>query len=156
MYHHWRAYAGVAGKSAHPHIRTALMDMFHELRNIPGGKDSAVTNAYWSIKLPRRWRRTFVVKAGWRRWRFTRLPFGWKYSPAICQRLVEGIVARALRDTHTDWDVYLDDILITARHPWEARQGARRVVKALHDVGFMWGCGVYVGMWGLSLARIVN
>ena len=61
-----------------------------------------LTNAYWSIKLPRRRRRTFVVRAGQRRWRFTCLPFGWKYAPAICQRLVAGIVARALRGTHTD------------------------------------------------------
>mmetsp|Transcript_72461 Transcript_72461/g.121447 ORF Transcript_72461/g.121447 Transcript_72461/m.121447 type:complete len:231 (+) Transcript_72461:108-800(+) len=97
------------------------------------------TNAYWSIKLPRRWHRTFVVRGGQRRWRFTRLPFRCKYSPAIYQRLFAGIVARALRGTDTDWDVYLDDILITARHPWEARQGAQRVAEALQGAGFITG-----------------
>ena len=96
-----------------------------------------LTNAYWSIKLPRRWRRTFVVRAGQRCWRFTRLPFGWKYSPAIYQRLVAGIVTRALRGTHTSWDVYLDDILSIARRPWEAHQGAQRVVEALQNAGFI-------------------
>ena len=96
-----------------------------------------LTNAYWSIKLPKRWRRTFVVREGQLRWPFTRLPFGWKYSPAVCQRLVAGIVARALRGTRVDWDVYLDDILITAPRPWDARQGAQRVAAALQSAGFM-------------------
>ena len=96
-----------------------------------------LTNAYWSIILPRRWRRTFVVQAGQRRWRFTRLPFGWKYSPAICHRLVSGIVARALRGTNVDWDVYLDDILITATSPAAARAGVQRVAAALRDAGFI-------------------
>ena len=96
-----------------------------------------LTNAYCSIILPRRWRRTFVVQAGQRRWRFTRLPFGWKYSAAICQRLVSGIVARALRGTNVEWDVYLDDILITATSPAAARAGVQRVAAALPDAGFI-------------------
>ena len=97
----------------------------------------APCDAYWSIILPGWWRRTFVVQAGQRRWRFTRLPFGWKYSPAICQRLVSGIVARALRGTNVDWDVSLDDILITATSPAAARAGVQRVAAALRDAGFI-------------------
>ena len=96
-----------------------------------------LTNAYWSIIFPRRWRRTFVVQTGQRRWRFRRLPFGCKYSAAICQRLVPGIVARALCDTNVDWDVYLDDILITATSPAAARAGVQRVAAALRDAGFI-------------------
>ena len=48
-----------------------------------------------------------------------------------------GIVARALRGTRVDWDVNLDDILITAPHPREARQGAQRVAAALQSAGFI-------------------
>ena len=48
-----------------------------------------------------------------------------------------GIVARALCGTRPDWDVYLDDILITAPHPREAPQGAQRVAAALQSAGFM-------------------
>ena len=43
-----------------------------------------LTNAYWSIRLPGKWRRVFVVRAGEQGWHYTRLPFGWKYSPAVC------------------------------------------------------------------------
>ena len=96
-----------------------------------------LTNAYWSILLPRRWRRTFVVQTGERRWHFTRLPFGYKYSPTICRRLASGIVARALRGTGVDWDVYLDDILITANSPAAARAGVQLVAAALRDAGFI-------------------
>ena len=81
--------------------------------------------------------RTFVVQTGKRRWRFTCLPFGWKCSPTICQRLVSGIVARALRGTGVDWDVYLDDILITANSPAPARAGVQLVAAALRDAGFI-------------------
>ena len=47
------------------------------------------------------------------------------------------LVARALSGTCIDWDVYLDDILITAPRPCEARAGAQRVATALRDAGFI-------------------
>ena len=54
-------------------------------------------NAYWSIRLPPQWRRVFVVQGGsGRKFRYARLPFGWSYSPAICQRLVMAVVRRVL------------------------------------------------------------
>ena len=46
-----------------------------------------LTNAYLSICMPRPWRRIFCLDTDASRWRYTRLPFGWKYSPAICQHL---------------------------------------------------------------------
>ena len=58
-----------------------------------------------------RWIRTFVIRAGQQHWWYTSLPFGWKYSPVICQRLVEGIVSSALRGYSATWHVYLDDVL---------------------------------------------
>ena len=98
-----------------------------------------LTNAYWSIKLPRRWRRTFVVQSGTGRWRFTRLPFGWKYSPCICQELVLGIVSRAVRGMGVHWDVYLDDVLITARSAELAERATRAAAQALRGAGFIIG-----------------
>ena len=50
------------------------------------------TNAYWSIKMPRRWRRLFVLRVNGRAYRIARLPFGWKFSPSICQQLVDRLV----------------------------------------------------------------
>ena len=52
------------------------------------------TNCYSSIRLPRRWRRVFVARPEGQSYRITRLPFGWKFSPAICQRLVDRLVRR--------------------------------------------------------------
>ena len=69
-------------------------------------------NCYWSIKLPREWRRVFVVTRGAKAYRVTRLPFGWAYSPSICQRLVSSIVKGSLRGPHEDPESYLDDVLI--------------------------------------------
>ena len=58
----------------------ALSSIFSRFaREQPGGLYMCqlnLTNAYWSIKLPKRWRRIFVIRVGGRRWRFTRLPFG--------------------------------------------------------------------------------
>ena len=96
-----------------------------------------LANAYGSIRLPQHWRRVFVIRAGAKRWRFTRLPLGWKYSPAICQHLVSGIVAGALPDARVEWDVYLDDVLITARDLRAARLGAHIAVQALTQAGFI-------------------
>ena len=42
-------------------------------------------NAYLSIKLPHAWRRAFVVESqSSRRYQYSKLPFSWSYSPAMC------------------------------------------------------------------------
>ena len=35
-------------------------------------------HCYWSIKLPRAWRKVFIIGNGRKRYRITRLPFGWR------------------------------------------------------------------------------
>ena len=80
-------------------------------------------NAFWSVVLPRGWRRVFVLKtADGRSYRYTRLPFGWRHFPLICQSLVRGIVAAALRGVRARAWVYIDDILVTARSPSQVRR----------------------------------
>ena len=76
-------------------------------------------NAFWSVVLPGGWHRVFVLQtADVRSYRYTRLPFGWHYSPLICQSLVRGIVAAALRGVRARAWVYIDDILVAlAIHP---------------------------------------
>mmetsp|Transcript_80194 Transcript_80194/g.133983 ORF Transcript_80194/g.133983 Transcript_80194/m.133983 type:complete len:207 (-) Transcript_80194:1143-1763(-) len=53
-------------------------------------------NCYCSISLPRSWRWVFVVEVHGVRYKFTRLPFGWRHSPAICHTLVQALVRSAL------------------------------------------------------------
>ena len=69
------------------------------------------SNAYWSIRLPATWRRVFSVSTVGKGLRYTRLPFGWKYSPAVCHKLVSAIVKLAVRGLDVLTDIYLDDIL---------------------------------------------
>ena len=97
-----------------------------------------IQNAFWSIKLPRLWRRIFVLRsADGRAYRYTRLPFGWRYSPLVCQTLVRSIVAGALRGTSARAWVYIDDILFCAGSKRELRSAVRRVTSRLRRAGFI-------------------
>ena len=63
-----------------------------------------------------------------RRFRYARLPFGWSYSPTICQHLVLAmvrwvLVQRGIRG----WD-YLDDILLSARRKSWLRRAVQECV----------------------------
>ena len=90
-------------------------------------------NCYWSIRLPRSWHRVFVVEANNTRYKYTRLPFGWKYSPAVCQNLVKCIVASALSQLQAKvgHKVYLDDIHLDSGRRRTLIQGRRNVVQKL-------------------------
>ena len=86
----------------------------------------------------RGWRRVFVLQtADGRSYRYTRLPFGWRYSPLICQSLVRGIVTAALRGVRARAWVYIDDILVTARSPSEVRRAVRLIIRRLQRAGFI-------------------
>ena len=94
-------------------------------------------DTYWSIHLPGKWRHVFIVRAGAHGWRYTRLPFGWKYSPAICQRLVAALVRSATRGLDVSTDVYLDDILVLAASPRVVCIAVDRIVSKLQGAGFI-------------------
>ena len=114
-------------------------------RNRQGGGRVYLANldlqdAYWSIRLPPpRWRRVFVVQGGsGRKFRYARLPFGWSYSPVICQRLIMAVVRRVLSGVIRGW-VYLDDILLSARRKARLRRTVRDCKRALRRAGFIVG-----------------
>ena len=97
-------------------------------------------NAYWSIHLPVAWRRVFVVQGGsGRKFRYSRLPFGWSYSPAICQRLVQAIIRRVLSRHGVRGWVYLDDILISCQRRGRLRRASRDCKVRLRKAGFIVG-----------------
>ena len=97
-------------------------------------------NAYWSIRLPPRWRRVFVVQGGLgRKFRYARLPFGWSYSPAICQRLVLAVVRRVLSRRGIRGWVYLDDILLSAKRKGRLHGALRECQRLLRRAGFIVG-----------------
>ena len=97
-------------------------------------------NAYWSLRLPPLWRRVLVVQGGsGRKFRYTRLPFGWSYSPAICQRLVLAVVRRVLSRRGIRGWVYLDDILLSARRKRCLHRAVRECARLLAWVEFIVG-----------------
>ena len=96
-------------------------------------------NRYWSIRLPCSWHRVFVVQAGRRRYKYTRLPFGWRYSPSICQTLVKRLVASAISAAKVPVGnkVYLDDVLLDAKGRRSLNIGRKAVVHKLRQAGFI-------------------
>ena len=50
-----------------------------------------VSNCYWSILMPKRWRDIFQVSVSGQSYAWSSLPFGWKYSPVTCQRLMRAL-----------------------------------------------------------------
>ena len=96
-------------------------------------------NCYWSIKLPRSWHRVFVVQAGQHRYKYTRLPFGWRYSPSICQTLVNCLVGSAISAAKVPVGnkVYLDDVLLDAKSRRSLNIDRRAVVQKLRQAGLI-------------------
>ena len=55
-----------------------------------------VSNCYWSILMPKRWRDIFQVSISGQNYAWSSLPFGWKYSPVICQCLMGALAENSV------------------------------------------------------------
>ena len=53
-------------------------------------------NCFWSLHLPKSWVGEFSVCVGDAQYVCQSLPFGWKYSPLFCQKLVYSVVRTSL------------------------------------------------------------
>ena len=53
-----------------------------------------VKNCYWSILLPEDKQHLFRVGGEGCMWVFKTLPFGWSYSPLLCQRFLAHLVGK--------------------------------------------------------------
>ena len=76
---------------------------------------------------------------GGRRYKYTKLPFGWRYSPAICQLLVKSLVCSALQrfGKTVAFQVYLDDILLYGSSRRRLIAATKSVIAKLKDAGFI-------------------
>ena len=84
-----------------------------------------VSNYYWSILMPKRWRDIFQVSVSGQNYAWSSLPFGWKYCPVICQRLMGALAENSLFDLQVPF-TYVDDILVAG-----ARRDPKRAVRRL-------------------------
>ena len=96
-----------------------------------------LSDCFWSIRMPYKWCRVFRVNTPQGCFRWLTLPFGWKYSPVLCHRLVSALVRRALRDLRARGVTYLDDLLVSAVGRCRLRVAARRVSRVLGKAGFL-------------------
>ena len=85
-----------------------------------------VSNSYWSILMPKRWSDIFQVSISGQNYAWSSLPFGWKYSPVICQRLMGALAENSVYDLEVLPFTYLDDILVAG-----ARRDLKRAVRRL-------------------------
>ena len=78
----------------------------------------------------------FRFRFGGKLWDMKRLPFGWKYLPVICQRLL-GSLVRDLVPPDVLLIHYLDDFLLVARDRVRLRGVTGRVGARLREA--KWG-----------------
>ena len=95
-------------------------------------------NAFWSFCLPPGARQIFRFRPapGAPPVALSRLPFGWKYSPYLCQtslaRILRGVLPPEILLVH-----YLDDFLLVFTDSQVLREAGRSAVRALIEAGFL-------------------
>ena len=114
-----------------------------EVMGLPGGGGMRThvfsninpSNCSWSLLLPKTFWRAFRILDGEGGiLSFRCLPFGWKYSPMLCQKVLErlveeiGVVGALVL-------IYIDDVLIVGRGRAGVREQAMRAVQASRVAG---------------------
>ena len=95
-------------------------------------------NAFWSFCLPPEARRIFCFRPtpGAPPVALSRLPFGWKYSPYLCQtglaRVLRGVLPPEILLVH-----YLDDFLLVFTDREVLREAGHSAVRALIEASFL-------------------
>jgi len=77
-----------------------------------------LANCYWSILIPPEVQGHFSLSAGTTVYATRRLPFGWKWSPVLCQQFVHSLLTPALRLLPTILQFYDDILLFHPDSPW--------------------------------------
>ena len=96
------------------------------------------SNRFWSFCLPQGARQVFRFRPapGAPPVALSRLPFGWKYSPYLCQtslaRILRGVLPPEILLLH-----YLDNFLLVFTDREVLREAGRAAVRALIEAGFL-------------------
>ena len=102
------------------------------------GVDIDLNNAFWSFCLPPEAQRIFRFRPAPEAppVALSRLPFGWKYSPYLCQtslaRVLRGVLPPEILLVH-----YHDDFLLVLTDREVLREAGRSAVRALIEAGFL-------------------
>ena len=71
-------------------------------------------NAFWSLRLPDEIKQTFRVNIDGDTFAFNCLPFGWQFSPALCQTVL-GYLLNKLNLVSVLVPQYLNDFLLVGQ-----------------------------------------
>ena len=93
-------------------------------------------NCFRSLRLPRSRVGELSVCVGDAQYVWQSLPFGWKYSPLLCQKLVYNVVRTSVWWLPVLFFAYVDDILIVGTRHF-VRKAVRRAKHRLQRVGFV-------------------
>ena len=126
-----------------PHgFQRPLSEQLRDSISLGGGRKKLymakldLSNCFWSVRLPQQWVGDFSVCVGHAQYVWQSSPFGWKYSPLLCQKLVYSVVRTSIWWLPLLFFVYLDDILIVGTRRF-VRKAVRQARHRLQRVGFV-------------------
>ena len=93
-----------------------------------------ISNCFWSLVLPPQYRHSFRIRVDDMVYACKALPFGWVYSPVICQEVLTSIVRKGhVRDVIVL--IYYDDILVIGFGASRLQPAANAIVDILVSEG---------------------
>ena len=128
-----------------PHV-IALWELF-SLPDSRGGQPLLachiyISHCFWSLILPPQYRQSFCIRVDDTVYAFQALPFGWAYSPMICQDVLTDIVRRA-RMREIVVLIYYDDMLVIGFGSFRVKPAADAIVALCISKGPTWWCQLH-------------
>jgi transposase InsO family protein len=116
-----------------PHPFPKIDDMIDSLGGCTCFSVIDLCDAFWQLPLTEDTKKfsAFILPCGHFEWNV--LPFGWKNSPALFQRIITQVLADLLDNTTF---AYIDDICVGGRTKEECQEKTEKVLAALKKHGF--------------------
>ncbi|XP_042228936.1 uncharacterized protein LOC121870990 [Homarus americanus] len=92
-------------------------------------------NAYWHVRIHRRFKKILAFQVEGDVFQFTQLPFGLSLAPRVFTRIVR-VLARELTHRNGDVFMYLDDWLISASSKEDGESSTRVTLATAEGMGF--------------------
>lgn len=129
-----------------------LQDLRHRLGGAIWFSRMDMKDAFFRIRVPKKWRHLTAFESGGRRFQFTKMPFGLKTAPATFQRYMDHALAEHF--PYCFW--YMDDVLTYATTLAALRRKTQAVRRSIMKSGLTINEGkseydrqglLFAGMW---------
>lgn len=108
-----------------------LRDLRHRIKGATWFTRLDLKDAFFRIKIPKKWRYLTAFSSKGTRYQFRRMPFGLKTAPAVFQRFMDHVLQHHAKIAF--W--YIDDILVFAESPDQLDARVQAVRKVLTHRG---------------------